>query len=149
FERESQLAASIDHPNVLPVYEAGEADGRLFIAMRFVDGTDLGELIEQEGKLDPARAAHLVGQGAAALEAGRRRGRVHRDVKPANVLVSGEDDEHAYLADFGLSKSNQMSKGLTKTGNFVGTLDYVAPELIQGNAADASTDTYALGCVLY
>ena len=149
FERESQLAASIDHPNVLPVYEAGEADGRLFIAMRFVEGTDLGALIEQEGRLDPARAARIVGQVGAALDAAHRRGLVHRDVKPANVLVTGDDLEHAYLADFGVSKSGETGGGLTKTGALVGTLAYVAPELIPGGRADARSDAYALGCVLF
>jgi DNA-binding beta-propeller fold protein YncE len=149
FERESQLAASIDHPNVLPVYEAGEADGRLFIAMRFVEGTDLGALIEHEGRLDPARAARIVAQVGAALDAAHRRGLVHRDVKPANVLITGDDLEHAYLADFGVSKSGETGGGLTKTGALVGTLAYVAPELLTGGRADARSDVYALGCLLF
>ncbi len=149
FERESQLAASIDHPNVLPVYEAGEADGRLFIAMRFVEGTDLGALIEREGRLDPARAVRIVAQVGAALDAAHRRGLVHRDVKPANVLITGDDLEHAYLADFGVSKSGETAGGLTKTGALVGTLAYVAPELLTGGRADARSDVYALGCLLF
>jgi serine/threonine protein kinase len=147
FERESRLAASIDHPNVLPVYEAGEADGQLFIAMRFVEGTDLGALIEQEGGLDPARAARIVAQIGAALDAAHRRDLVHRDVKPANVLVTGEDGEHAYLADFGLSKSSQSGQGLTRTGAVVGTLAYIAPELIHGaSAGRARTSTRSGAC---
>jgi DNA-binding beta-propeller fold protein YncE/predicted Ser/Thr protein kinase len=149
FERESRLAASIDHPNVLPVYEAGEADGRLFIAMRFVEGTDLAALIEREGALDPARGARIVAQIGSALDAAHRRGLVHRDVKPANVLVTGEDEEHAYLADFGVSKSSQSGQALTRTGAVIGTLSYIAPELIQGGSAGPSSDIYALGCLLF
>src|SRR5437763_7902014 len=131
FERESQLAASIDHPNVIPVYEAGEADGALFISMRYVDGHDLRALIRSAGRLDPARAARLVGQLGDALDAAHARGLVHRDVKPANVLVTGQPgdvSEHAYLTDFGLTKHVSSSSGITHTGQGVGTLDYVAPE---------------------
>ena len=149
FARESRLAALIDHPNVVPVYEAGEADGLLFIAMRFVPGTDLRALISRE-RLEPARAVEIVGQVAAALDAAHRRGLVHRDVKPANILISTEGGvEHVYLTDFGLTKRTTAQSALTEVGMFVGTLDYVAPEQIRGEATDARADVYALGCVLY
>ena len=106
FQRESMLAASIDHPNVIPVYEAGEVDGELYIAMRFVDGTDLLQLVTREGACDPTRAVRIVSQVAAALDAAHRRGLVHRDVKPGNVLLTGEgEEEHVYLTDFGLVKT--------------------------------------------
>jgi YVTN family beta-propeller protein len=148
FKREAQLAAAIDHPNVIPVHEAGEADGALYLAMRYVDGTDLGALIAQDGALAPARAVRIVGQVAAALTAAHARGLVHRDVKPANVLIAA-GDEHVYLADFGLTKRASSAGGLTRDGMFVGTLDYCAPEQIRGERADPRTDVYALGCVLY
>jgi serine/threonine protein kinase len=137
FERESQLAASIDHPNVIPVYEAGEADGVLFISMRYVDGHDLRAIIKASGRLEPARAARFVGQLGDALDAAHSHGLVHRDVKPANVLVAGE---HAYLTDFGLTKHVSSSSGITHTGQWVGTLDYVAPEQISGGPLDARVD---------
>ena len=150
FERESQLAASLDHPNVIPVYEAGEADGALFISMRFVDGDDLRALIRREGRLAPERAAGLIAQLGSALDAAHGRGLVHRDVKPANVLVTGEPgSEHAYLTDFGLTKHVSSSSGITHSGQWVGTLDYVAPEQIAGGALDARVDVYSLGCVLF
>jgi serine/threonine-protein kinase len=149
FKREAQLAAAIDHPNVIPVHEAGEADGALYLAMRYVEGTDLGALIAREGALEPARAVRIVGQVAAALTAAHARGLVHRDVKPANVLIASGADEHAYLADFGLTKRTSSAGGLTRDGMFVGTLDYCAPEQIRGEGADPRTDVYALGCVLY
>jgi serine/threonine-protein kinase len=148
FQRESQIAASIDHPNVIPVYEAGEADGSLFLAMRYVDGTDLAALAGQEGRLDPARAVRIVAQVASGLDAAHRRGLVHRDVKPANVLLAAED-EHVYLTDFGLTKRTTSAAALTRTGMFVGTLDYCAPEQIRGEPADGRADVYALGCVLF
>jgi YVTN family beta-propeller protein len=148
FQRESQIAASIDHPNVIPVYEAGESDGSLFLAMRYVDGTDLGALVGREGRLAPARAARIVAQIAAALDAAHRRALVHRDVKPANVLLAAED-EHVYLTDFGLTKRTTSAAALTRTGMFVGTLDYCAPEQIRGEPADGRADVYALGCVLF
>jgi DNA-binding beta-propeller fold protein YncE len=149
FARESRLAALIDHPNVVPVYEAGEADGLLYIAMRFVPGTDLGALITRE-RLEPVRAVEIAGQVAAALDAAHRRGLVHRDVKPGNVLIATEGGvEHVYLTDFGLTKRTAADTALTQVGMFVGTLDYVAPEQIRGEAIDARADVYALGCVLY
>jgi protein kinase-like protein len=150
FERESQLAASLDHPNVVPVYEAGEADGALFISMRYVEGSDLRQIVRLEGRIGAHRAANLIAQLGAALDAAHARGLVHRDVKPANVLVSGEaGQEHAYLTDFGLTKHASSQSGLTHTGQWVGTLDYVAPEQIAGGALDARVDIYSLGCVLY
>jgi YVTN family beta-propeller protein len=149
FQREAQIAAAIDHPNVIPVYESGEADGRLFIAMRLVEGADLCSLVEREGGLDPGRAVQIVERVAAALDAAHRRGVVHRDVKPANVLVGDGDVEQVYLSDFGLTTSFRADQRLTRTGAFVGTLDYVSPEQITGGPADARSDVYALGCVLF
>jgi sugar lactone lactonase YvrE/predicted Ser/Thr protein kinase len=146
FLRESQLAASLDHPNVIPIYDADEADGVLYIAMRFVEGADLRGLLVH-GPLEPRRAVSLLSQVASALDAAHRRGLVHRDVKPANILISS--DEHVYLSDFGLTKQASSTTGLTATGQLVGTLDYVAPEQIQGQAVDGRTDEYSLGCVLY
>jgi serine/threonine-protein kinase len=145
FLRESRLAASLDHPNVLPIYERGEADGRLFIAMRFVDGSDLQRLLRQSGRLAPARALALLAPVAAALDAAHARGLVHRDVKPANVLIAS-GDEHVYLSDFGLSTAVSEPG---RTGVFSGTADYAAPELITGGRVDARADVYAFGCVLF
>ena len=147
FERESRLAASIEHPNVIPVYEAGEDDGLLFIAMRLVEGTDLSDLLDRAGALEPARTVRLIGQLAGALDAAHAHGLVHRDVKPANVLLTR--DEHLYLTDFGVAKHIGAGEGVTQAGQWVGTLDYLAPEQIRGEAAGASADVYALAGVLY
>jgi YVTN family beta-propeller protein len=151
FQRESMLAASIDHPNVIPIYEAGEVDGELYIAMRFVDGTDLLHAVGREGPLEPPRAVRIISHVAAALDAAHRRGLVHRDVKPGNVLLSGEgEEEHVYLTDFGLVKTLEGdAPGMTTAGTFVGTLDYSSPEAIQGQDADARSDVYSLACVLF
>ncbi len=150
FQRESRIAASIEHPNVIPVHEAGEADGLLFISMRYVDGTDLRELLARGGPLDPIRAAGIITQVANALDAAHARGLVHRDIKPANVLIASRGGvEHVYLTDFGLSKQSSSESGLTKTGQWVGTLDYVSPEQIEGRQVGIRTDVYALGCVLF
>ena len=149
FESEAQLAASIDHPNVVPVYGAGEADGVLFLAMRFVEGTDLRALVAAEGGLDAEHAVRIVWQVAGALDAAHRRGLVHRDVKPPNVLIASEGDEHVYLTDFGLTKHAAAVSGFTRTGVFVGTPDFAAPEQIRGERADARADVYALGAVLF
>ena len=153
FVRESRLAASIDHPNVIPIYEAGEADGRLYIAMRFVDGTDLRTLLREQGTLDAAQAARIVSQVAAALDAAHDQGLVHRDVKPANVLIARQRatqaSTHAYLTDFGLTKRAASDSGVTGTGQFVGTLGYAAPEQFRGEVADTRTDVYSLGCMLF
>jgi YVTN family beta-propeller protein len=148
FKREWLTAASIDHPNVIPLYEAGEAEEHLFIAMRYVEGLDLAALITREPSFDPARAVNIVAQIASALDAAHKKGLVHRDVKPANILIASQDD-HVYLTDFGLTKSATSQSALTKTGMFVGSLDYTAPEQIRGEAADPRTDVYSLGCVLY
>jgi serine/threonine protein kinase len=147
FLRESEIAAQLDHENVIPIFDAGEADGVLYIAMRYVEGTDLRERLKRDGALEPVRALAILAQVAGALDAAHGRGLVHRDVKPANVLLAGS--EHVYLADFGLSKQASSISGLTATGQFVGTVDYVAPEQIQGDSVDARADEYALGCVLY
>lgn len=150
FVRESRLTASLDHPNVIPVFAAGESDGVLYIAMRYVDGTDLRSLMAAEGRLDPLRAAGVIAQVASALEAAHERGLVHRDVKPANVLVAARGGgEHVYLTDFGLTKRSASESGLTSAGEWVGTLDYVAPEQLRGDHVDGRADVYALGCVLY
>jgi serine/threonine-protein kinase len=150
FLRESHAAASIDHPNVLPVYEAAEVDGELYIAMRLVGGEDLGSLLSREGPLDAARAVGLIAQVADALDAVHAHGLVHRDVKPSNILVHTEGArEHAYLTDFGITKVSSDQTPLTKTGAFVGTVDYCPPELIRGGTLDARADEYALGCVLF
>ncbi|MFL5893590.1 MAG: serine/threonine-protein kinase [Thermoleophilaceae bacterium] len=147
FKRESRLAASIEHPNVIPIYEAGESDGVLYLSMRFVDGTDLKSLLEREGTLEPRRAARILAQVAEALDAAHAAGLVHRDIKPANILMASSD--HAYLTDFGLTKRAASESALTKTGQMVGTVDYVAPEQVEGSRVDARTDVYSLACVLY
>jgi serine/threonine-protein kinase len=150
FVRESELAASIDHPNVIPIYEAREVDGRLYIAMRYVAGTDLKALLRREGALEPARAVAIVAQVAAALDAAHEHGLVHRDVKPGNVLITDQDGrEHVYLSDFGVAKSASLASGLTTAGQLFGTIDYVAPEQIRGEAVDGRADQYSLGCLLF
>jgi serine/threonine protein kinase len=146
FLRESQLAASLDHPNIVPVYDAGEVDGLLYIAMASVEGRDLKTLLAEEGPLPLRRALRIVGQVGSALDAAHGRGLVHRDVKPANVLVAADD--RTYLSDFGVVK-DLASNGTTRTGGFVGTIEYSAPEQIEGREVDARTDVYALACVLY
>jgi YVTN family beta-propeller protein len=147
FVRESRAAASIDHPNVIPIYYTGEDDGALYIAMRYVEGSDLRTLVRAEHRLEPGRAANILAQVASALDAAHARGIVHRDVKPANVLLGA--GEHAYLTDFGLTKNVMSHTASTQAGGWVGTLGYVAPEQIRGERVDARSDVYALGCVLY
>lgn len=147
FLRESRLAASIDHLNIVPIYDADEADGTLFIAMRYVDGSDLKQVIRSEGQLDADRTAAIIGQVASALDAAHTLGLVHRDVKPSNVLLTPED--HVYVSDFGLTKRALSVSGLTATGQLVGTIDYVAPEHIKGDAVDRRADVYSLGCMVY
>jgi serine/threonine-protein kinase len=149
FKRESRLAASIEHPNVIPVYEAGEYEGVLYIAMRLVEGQDLSSMITL-APLDPFHAAGLIVQIAAALDAAHAAGLVHRDVKPANILVSRDEaGEHAYLTDFGLTKRLDSSDGLTAPGRFIGTIDYMAPEMIRGGELGGPSDVYSLGCVVF
>ena len=145
FLKEPRLAASLDHPNVIPIYEAGELDGQLYLAMRFVEGSDLKKILQRDGRLAPEATLRVLAQVASALDAAHRRGLVHRDVKPANVLV--DEDMHAYLTDFGITK--QLGGQSTDTGRLVGTLDYLAPEQIRGEAIDGHTDGYSLACVLY
>ena len=153
FIRESRAAAAVDDPHIIPVFEAGEANGVLFIAMRYVRGGDVRSLIDATGPLPVGRVAEIVSQAASALDAAHARGLVHRDVKPANMLLeasAGADrPEHIYLSDFGLSKTALSVSGLTATGQFLGTLDYVAPEQIEGRALDGRTDQYALACSAY
>jgi Protein kinase domain len=150
FLGESQLAASLDHSNVVPVYDAGEADGHLYIAMRYVEGTDLRTLLAHEAPLEPQRAVALVGQVAAALDAAHARGLVHRDVKPANILVTEETGrEHCYLSDFGLTRGPDPRRSLSEPAHLSGTVAYTAPEQITGEAVTGRADLYSLGCVLY
>jgi serine/threonine protein kinase len=150
FAEESRIAASIEHPNVVPIYAAGEEGGVPWIAMRYVAGSDLGRRIAREGPLDPAEAVALIAQVGNGLDAIHAAGLVHRDVKPANVLLSGEPSSaHAYITDFGVARNIATESGLTQTGRFVGTLDYVAPEQISGEPIDARADVYALGCLLF
>ncbi len=151
FERESQVAAQIDHPNVIPIYAAGEEDGLLYIAMRFVQGTDVRTVLRREGPIGSRRAAQIVAAVGEALDAAHERGLVHRDVKPANVLIARERGrEHVYLSDFGLAKvTTSARKGETRTGMFIGTIDYVSPEQALGERLDARSDVYSLGCTLF
>src|SRR5450432_2411229 len=148
FIRESRAAAAVDHPHIIPVFEAGEAGGVLFIAMRYVQGGDVRTLLDTRGTLPPARVVSIVTQVASALDAAHSHGLVHRDVKPANMLLDSTAGsaraDHVYLSDFGLSKQSLSSSGLTGTGQFLGTLDYVAPEQIEGRPVDGRTDLYAL-----
>jgi serine/threonine protein kinase len=150
FAEESRIAASIEHPNVVPIYAAGEEDGVPWIAMRFVSGSDLAVRIVRDRHLEPGHAVRLIAQVGDGLDAIHAAGLVHRDVKPANVLLSGgEGAEHAYITDFGVARNVATQSGLTQTGRFVGTLDYVAPEQIAGGSVDARVDVYALGCLLF
>jgi hypothetical protein len=150
FADESRIAASIEHPNVVPIYAAGEEQGVPWIAMRYVAGSDLGRRIARGGRLDPAEAVALIAQVGNGLDAIHGAGLVHRDVKPPNVLLSGDPgSEHAYITDFGVARNIATESGLTQTGRFVGTLDYVAPEQISGESIDARVDVYALGCLLF
>lgn len=146
FVRESKLAASLDHPNIVPVFDAGEENGVLYLAMACVDGSDLKTLLVEEGSLPLRRALRIVAQIASALDVAHARGLVHRDVKPANILVGRE--ERAYLSDFGVVKE-LAGAGMTRAGSFVGTIEYCAPEQIEGRDIDARADQYALACVLY
>jgi serine/threonine protein kinase len=150
FERESRVAAGIEHPHVIQIYHAGEEDGRLYLAMRYVEGTDLRAELSRCGRLETLRAVEIVAQIGSALDAAHQIGLVHRDVKPANVLVTQRDGrDHVYLTDFGLTKHLASRGKETRTGMFVGTTDYIAPEQVTGGPLDARADVYSLGCVLY
>jgi serine/threonine-protein kinase len=153
FTHESRVAAAIDHPHIVPVFEAGETDGLLYIAMRYVAGSDLRRLLDSRGPLPLPTAVRIAAQVASALDAAHEHGLVHRDVKPGNILVSrgtdSEHPEHVYLTDFGLTKKSLSLTGFTKVGQFVGTLDYVAPEQISGRPVDDRCDVYGLACVVY
>jgi predicted Ser/Thr protein kinase len=149
FKSEARLAASLEHPNIVPIHRGGEHDGVLYLAMRYVAGTNLRKAIDH-GPMDPLRVSRIVTEVADALDAAHARGLVHRDVKPANILLTGSGaNEHAYLTDFGLTKRLGSVGDLTRTGGWVGTPDYVAPEQIQGRGVDGRADVYSLGCVLY
>jgi hypothetical protein len=147
FLRESRVAASIEHPNVLPIYYTGEEGDIAYIAMRYVPGDDLRTLVRRDGPLAPERAARIAAQVGAALDAAHAAGLVHRDVKPANVLLGADD--HVYLTDFGLTKHAFSEADATRSGQWVGTVDFVAPEQIRGERVDARADVYGLGCLLY
>jgi serine/threonine protein kinase len=151
FLREAKLAASVDHPHVVTVYDVGEEDGRLYLVMQWIDGTDLRQLLDSSGRLTPKRAVAIGEQIAGALDAVHAAsGLVHRDVKPANVLlreVAGED--HAYLTDFGIAKPPDQFENLTRTGSTIGTTGYLAPEQIQGKQAGPRSDLYSLGCLTF
>lgn len=156
FTHESRVAAAIDHPHIVPVFEAGERDGVLYIAMRYVAGLDLRHLLDQRAEgdpLPPATVVRITAQVASALDAAHDHGLVHRDVKPGNILVAQGTDsdhpEHVYLTDFGLTKKSLSLTGFTTVGQFVGTLDYVAPEQISGRPVDGRCDVYSLACVVY
>ena len=146
FSMEARLAAAIDHPNLVPVHAAGEDDGRLYLVMRYVPGTDLHRALKARGRLSSVRAADVVAQVAAGLDAAHAAGLVHRDVKPANVLIAGE---HVYLGDFGLTRLQSSGERITESGAWVGTVDYMSPEHLRGEPCDARSDVYALGCVLF
>jgi predicted Ser/Thr protein kinase len=147
FARESELVMSLEHPNVVPIYDAGDVDGRVYLAMRLVDGTDLGSLLRSEGALEPARAVAICTQIAAALDAAHQRGLVHRDVKPSNILL--DSSGHVYLADFGLTRRLDDEAGEASEDGSLGTPAYLAPEQLEGRPVDSRVDVYGLGCVLY
>jgi DNA-binding NarL/FixJ family response regulator len=150
FERECRLAAALDHPHVVPIFHAGSERGALYLTMRYVEGSDLRALLAEERRLEPARAVRIVAQVAGALAEAHRHGLIHRDVKPANVLIAVRDGgEHAFLTDFGITMDRSAGSDLTKTGFAVGTADYMAPEQARGVAVDSRADIYALGCILY
>jgi serine/threonine-protein kinase len=153
FIRESRAAAAVDHPNIIPIFDAGEANGVLFIAMRYVGGQDVHSLLNRTGPLPPVRATGIVTQVASALDAAHTCGLVHRDVKPANMLLDGvaEDgsEDHVYLSDFGISKTSQATTNLTLTGQVLGTLNYLAPEQIEGRGVDGRADAYSLACAAF
>jgi serine/threonine protein kinase len=150
FVRESRLAASLEHPNIIPIYDAGEAQGLLYIAMRLVEGCTLAQFLDKQGRLGPSIALYVIEQIAEALDVAHAAGLVHRDVKPENILVTEHHGglDRVFLSDFGLTKRRNLG-GTTKSGELMGTVGYVAPEQIEGKPPDARSDIYSLGCVLY
>lgn len=150
FKRESRTAGRLNHPHIVRIYDAGEDQSLLYITMELVEGSDLRDLIRERGRLSESLSVDLINQIGEALDAAHSRGLVHRDVKPANVLVQRKGaDIHAFLTDFGLTRHVTSAGGITRTGQWVGTLDYVAPEQIQGETVNPGADTYALACVLF
>lgn len=152
FMRESELAASLDHPNVIPIYAAGESNDLLYLVMRFVRGDDLGTVLRNSGPLSPRVALPIFTQVAGGLDAAHARQLVHRDVKPGNILLAGEEEiaqRHVYLSDFGLTKRLSSLTGVTTAGHFLGTINYVAPEQVEGKPVDHRSDIYSFGCVLF
>jgi serine/threonine protein kinase len=145
--REARTVAALDHPNVVPLYEAGEEHGTVFIATRWVEGIELGALIRRDHPLRPRRAARMAAQIASALEVAHEQELIHRDLKPSNLIVTAED--HVYITDFGLTKRAQSMSGFTAAGQMLGTIDYVAPEQIEGGESGPRGDVYGLACVLY
>src|ERR671911_1071735 len=147
FTREARIAAALQHPNIVTVYDAGEVDGILYLAMQYIEGNDLAAMLRKDGRLRPYRAIDVIRQVASALDAAHAQGLIHRDVKPANVLIEGRT---AFLTDFGLTKRMDGTRTqLTKAGDVVGTIHYVAPEQIEGGRVDPRTDVYSLGCLVY
>ncbi|MGY2057560.1 serine/threonine-protein kinase [Nocardia gipuzkoensis] len=152
FQREAELAARLDHPNVVEIYDRGSDDDRLWMSMRYVAGSDVAQLIGQRSRaLPPSRVIEILTQAAEGLDAAHRRGLLHRDVKPANLLVATGDDgrDHVFVTDFGIARSRDDTTGLTAAGALIATLGYVAPEQIRGEALDHRCDVYALGATLY
>jgi serine/threonine protein kinase len=150
FERECRVAASLDHPHVVPIYHAGQEGERLYVTMRFIEGTDLRALLAEQGRLDPERAVAVITQVAGALDEAHRHGLVHRDVKPGNILIERDrGGERVFLTDFGVTKQRAAGDELTRTGMAVGTADFMSPEQARGADVDGRADVYALGCVLF
>jgi DNA-binding NarL/FixJ family response regulator len=150
FERECRVAASLEHPHVVPVYHAGQEGERLYVTMRFIEGTDLRALLAEEGHLDPEHAVAVIAQVAGALDEAHRHGLVHRDVKPGNILIERVGGaERVFLTDFGITKQRTAGDELTRTGIAVGTADFMSPEQARGGDVDGRADVYALGCVLF
>jgi serine/threonine protein kinase len=145
--REARIVAALEHPNVVPLYAAGDQDGTVYIVTQWIDGTELGSLLHRDGPLEPGRAARTAAQIADALATAHEQGLVHRDVKPSNVILTSED--HVYMTDFGLAKRAETAAGLTAVDRMLGTVDYIAPEQLEGSEPDARGDVYALGCVLF
>src|SRR6476646_8706727 len=146
FVAEARVAASIEHPHVVPIYAAGDVDGVAYLVMRLIDGDDTRSLVRREGPLDPERAAAIAARAADGLDAIHAAGLVHRDVKPANLLLGPGD--HVYLTDFGLARAALTQSGATRSGHWAWTLSYASPEQIRGERVDARADIYALGGVL-